>query len=62
MGERKQLHPGDQAPNDGIYMETGVNDFHMGIENPATVELKKGDKLPETTNHERVWRLTRKGR
>lgn len=60
MGERTQFQPGDDAPNDGVYVEVGVNDFHMGIEDPKRVELKKGDKFPRNSNHERTWVLERK--
>jgi hypothetical protein len=59
-GEPSLFNPGDKAPNDGVYIETGEDDFHMGIEDPAQVELKKGQKFPETTNRNRKW--TRKDR
>jgi hypothetical protein len=55
MGEQTQLNQGDTAPNDGVYVEVGVNAFHMGINDPKRVTLKKGDKLPKNTNHERKW-------
>jgi hypothetical protein len=60
MGERTQFHPGDKAPNDGVYIEVGVDDHHMGIQDPKRIELKKGDDLPVTSNHERHWVLDRK--
>ncbi|WP_199616916.1 YjzC family protein [Paenibacillus alkalitolerans] len=60
MGERTELRPGDKAPNDGRYMEVGVDDFHMGIEGPQRVVMKKGQKLPDTQNPDRRWQLTRK--
>jgi hypothetical protein len=60
MGERTRFRPGDKAPNDGIYMEVGVDDFHMGIEDPRRVVVKKGQKLPDTKNQDRLWVLTRK--
>ena len=59
-GEPSLFNPGDEAPNDGVYIETGENDFHMGIEDPAQVKLKKGQTFPETTNPNRKW--TRKNR
>ncbi|WP_166245825.1 YjzC family protein [Paenibacillus turpanensis] len=55
MGERTQFVPGAKAPNDGIYMEIGEDDYVMGINNPKIVKLKKGDKFPETTNKNRHW-------
>lgn len=62
MGERTQLRSGDRAPNDGVYVEVGENAFHMGIEDPKKVKLKKGERLPENTNDGRVWVLERKQR
>ncbi|WP_169084062.1 YjzC family protein [Paenibacillus sp. PL91] len=56
MGEGTMFTPGDKAPNDGTYIEDGVNSFHMGIQNPKKVRLNKGDRFPQTTNHERIWR------
>jgi hypothetical protein len=55
MGERTQFNPGQKAPNDGRYMEVGENAFHMGINDPKIIELKKGDSFPETSNHNRKW-------
>jgi len=60
MGERTRFHPGDKAPNNGIYVEVGENDVHMGIENPKRIQLKKGDKLPDNENGDRVWVLESK--
>ena len=62
MGEQTRFRPGDRAPNDGVYMETGKNDFPIGIEDPRRIELKKGDRFPETADDDRVWVLARKGR
>ncbi len=56
MGEGTIFSPGDRAPNDGTYIEDGVNSFHMGIQNPKKVKLSKGERFPETTNHERKWK------
>ncbi|MBD2871764.1 YjzC family protein [Paenibacillus arenilitoris] len=56
MGEWTKFVAGDRAPNDGVYIETGDNSFHMGIENPKKVTLKRGERFPETTNHERRWK------
>jgi hypothetical protein len=55
MGERTEFEPGMRAPNDGTYIETGENDFHMGINDPRQVKLKKGEKFPEATNQNRKW-------
>jgi len=60
MGERTQFDSGDRAPNNGVYVEVGENDFHMGINDPRRVKLKKGEKLPELTNSDRKWVLERK--
>jgi hypothetical protein len=56
MGERTQFDQGDHAPNDGQYMEIGEAAFHMGVNNPKIVTLKKGDPFPETSNHNRKWK------
>lgn len=59
MAQQTRFHEGDKAPNDGVYVEVGENDHHMGIQNPRRVELKKGEKLPGNANHERKWVLER---
>lgn len=55
MGEKSEFVSGDKAPNNGIYIEVGSNQFHMGINNPKQVKLSKGDEFPETTNDDRKW-------
>ena len=55
MGERTEFNPGDKVPNDGVYIETGENDCIMGINDPKRVELKAGQRFPETGNHNRKW-------
>ncbi|MGM1045807.1 YjzC family protein [Paenibacillus sp. N3/727] len=55
MGERSEFHSGEIAPNNGVYIEVGVKDHIMGIENPQQVKLKKGDKFPDNRNDDRVW-------
>jgi hypothetical protein len=55
MGEKTEFEPGDKAPNDGEYIEIGENDFHMGINDPQQVSLKKGEPFPETKNKNRKW-------
>ncbi|GGF94138.1 YjzC family protein [Paenibacillus abyssi] len=56
MGEWTEFEPGDRAPNDGVYIEIGERAFHMGIENPKKVELRKGERFPDTSNHNRKWK------
>lgn len=55
MAEQSRFHEGDKAPNDGEYMEIGSNAFHMSIEHPKHVRLKKGQHFPKNTNDDRVW-------
>jgi hypothetical protein len=59
LGERTEFNPGDEAPNDGVYIEIGENDRIMGINNPKQVRLKAGDRFPETSNHNRKWKRFR---
>ncbi|WP_159888096.1 YjzC family protein [Paenibacillus puerhi] len=61
MGEWSQFRPGDKAPNDGEYMEVGEDAFHMGINDPKIVKLKKGDAFPDTSNHNRKWKRMFRG-
>ncbi len=56
MGEWSQFNPGHRAPNDGVYMEVGERAFHMGIESPRKITLKKGERFPDTSNHNRKWK------
>lgn len=55
MGEQSEFEPGQKAPNDGVYMEVGEDQFHMGIKNPQIIDLKRGDRFPDTRNHNRKW-------
>lgn len=55
MGEQTLFEPGQKAPNDGVYIETGDKDHVMGINNPAQVELEKGQHFPETSTQDRKW-------
>jgi hypothetical protein len=55
MGEKTEFRPGEEAPNDGVYIEIGENDRIMGIEHPQTVTLRAGQTFPETSNHNRKW-------
>ncbi|OXS56641.1 YjzC family protein [Cohnella sp. CIP 111063] len=56
MGEQTQFEPGQRAPNDGEYVEIGENAFHMGVNDPQHVHLRKGEKFPDTSNHNRKWK------
>jgi hypothetical protein len=56
MGEWSQFEPGHRAPNDGVYMEVGEDAFHMGITNPQSITLEKGEKFPETSKKDRKWK------
>ncbi|ANA80150.1 hypothetical protein PVOR_01885 [Paenibacillus vortex V453] len=55
MGEQTEFRAGDKAPNNGVYMEVGVRDHIMGIENPRQIKMSRGDTFPETQNDDRVW-------
>ncbi|MGM8213245.1 YjzC family protein [Virgibacillus sp. W0430] len=58
MGEISQFRPGEKAPNNGVYVEIG--ETGSNVSEPKQVELKAGDKFPETTNQDRVWQNKRK--
>ncbi|MDB4866324.1 MAG: hypothetical protein JWR03_657 [Cohnella sp.] len=60
MGESTEFNPGDQAPNDGVYIEIGEDSFHMGITNPQRIVLRAGQRFPATSNHNRKWHRFRK--
>lgn len=55
MANRFRFRPGDKAPNNGIYIETG--ETGSSVVNPKQVKLKAGDHFPETSNHNRQWRF-----
>ena len=59
MGEWTEFEPGMTAPNDGVYIEVGEAAFHMGITKPRKVELKHGQRFPDTTNKNRKWKRLR---
>lgn len=61
MGERTEFEPGDEAPNNGVYIEVGDKDHQMGINNPQQVHLQQGEAFPETTNQRRKWTRMHKG-
>jgi hypothetical protein len=53
MGQNRQFRPGQKAPNNGIYIETG--ETGSNIVNPQKMKMKAGDVFPETSNHNRLW-------
>jgi hypothetical protein len=58
MGQRHQFRPGEQAPNNGTYIEIG--ETGSNVKNPKKIKLKAGDEFPETSNHNRHWTYMRK--
>ncbi|AKP46364.1 MULTISPECIES: YjzC family protein [Bacillus] len=58
MGQKRQFHPGEKAPNNGIYVEVG--DTGSNVVNPKQIKLAKGDRFPENSNDERIWTYKRK--
>ncbi|RAP74260.1 YjzC family protein [Paenibacillus montanisoli] len=56
MGEWTEFREGDRAPNDGMYIEIGEASFHMGVNKPQKIQLKKGDKFPALSNKDRKWK------
>ncbi|OEH91637.1 YjzC family protein [Bacillus solimangrovi] len=58
MGQRRQFNPGDKAPNNGMYVEIG--ETGSMVKSPQQIELKTGDRFPETANHNRKWTYKRK--
>lgn len=55
MGEQTLFNPGDHAPNNGKYIETGDRDRIMGINDPQIISLEKGEEFPKTKNDHRKW-------
>jgi hypothetical protein len=58
MGQSRQFHAGQKAPNNGIYIEIG--ETGSTVNNPQRLKLKAGDAFPENSNHNRVWTYQRK--
>ncbi|MFD0716151.1 YjzC family protein [Paenibacillus sp. GCM10027626] len=54
MGEWTHYRPGDRAPNDGTYIEIGERVDN--VNDPQQVSLSKGQRFPETSNHNRKWK------
>ncbi|PLR97625.1 YjzC family protein [Bacillus sp. T33-2] len=53
MGQNRQFRPGQKAPNNGVYIEIG--ETGSNVINPKRLEMKAGDRFPETSNHNRIW-------
>jgi len=60
MGEQTEFNPGDRAPNDGLFFEVGEAAFHTNVNDPKFVRMRKGEKFPDTTNHNRKWKKFKK--
>jgi YjzC-like protein len=57
MGEISQFRPGDKAPNNGVYIEIG--ETGSSVKDPQQIELNAGEKFPDTSNENRVWKNKR---
>ncbi len=57
MGQNRQFRAGQKVPNDGIYIEIGETGSF--VVNPKQIRLKAGERLPENSNHNRIWTLKR---
>lgn len=55
MGERTHFTPGEQAPNDGFYMEVSEDHPAGSVKDPQIIRLTRGESFPETTNVNRKW-------
>ncbi|MCG3420966.1 YjzC family protein [Oceanobacillus jordanicus] len=53
MGEYSHFRSGQKVPNNGIYREIG--ETGSNVNDPQFIELKAGEKFPETMNQNRVW-------
>jgi len=53
MAYGRHFYPGQKAPNDGEYIEIGEEG--TSVMNPKQVRLKKGQRFPECSNHNRIW-------
>jgi hypothetical protein len=58
MGQSRQFHAGQKAPNNGIYIEIG--ETGSTVNNPQRLKMRAGDAFPENSNHNRVWTYQRK--
>ncbi|WP_110929077.1 YjzC family protein [Bacillus massiliglaciei] len=58
MGQSRQFHAGQKAPNNGIYVEIG--ETGSMVAEPKQVKLSAGDTFPENSNHNRLWTYKRK--
>ncbi|GIO23822.1 YjzC family protein [Oceanobacillus sp. J11TS1] len=57
MGEISEFKGGEKAPNNGVYIEVG--ETGSGVKDPQQISMKAGEKFPETTNDDRVWKNKR---
>lgn len=55
MGQHNQFESGWEAPNDGVYVETGEHPDSANLLKPRTVRLRKGDTFPSLGNKNRKW-------
>jgi len=53
LGQNRRFRAGQEAPNNGIYVEIG--ETGSMVSNPKSVKLNTGDEFPENSNHNRVW-------
>ncbi|KUO94737.1 YjzC family protein [Ferroacidibacillus organovorans] len=60
MGERTLFVGGEQAPNDGFYVEVSEQRHGSPVNDPQGVQLKRGDRFPELSDKDRKWTLRRK--
>jgi hypothetical protein len=55
MGQHNQFEPGWQVPNNGDYVEIGEHPDSGNLHQPRKIQLKRGDKFPETSDPNRKW-------
>lgn len=55
MGEWSEFNPGDKVPNDDTYIEIGEASMKP-VNDPRMVELRRGQRFPETSNKDRKWK------
>ena len=58
LGQNHQFKPGQNAPNNGYYVEIG--ETGSTVNDPNQIRLEAGEKFPETKNQNRVWMPKRK--
>jgi hypothetical protein len=55
MAQKTQFRPGDEAPNNGFYIEVSEARHRPPVRDPQTIHLEKGEHFPETANKDRQW-------